>query len=189
MVKRILLGMVLLLLMVTVGCCQEPEKPLQLTIKSDKQVYEVGEPIYIDYEITNVDSEEITIAPPFDDNGIIDPHRFGGAFIIKRELDETSTEVYPLANFLSMPITPDKVITLKKGESYNKKVNIIKISEGSDDTKSIPYSSEMFFQREGKYTIQGKYEWSKLRKNYPTPNCWKGIFLSNTITIEVVEKK
>lgn len=51
--KRTVLGIVLLLLMVTVGCSQKPKQPIQLTIKSDKQVYEVAEPINIIYKLQN----------------------------------------------------------------------------------------------------------------------------------------
>ena len=195
MVKRILLGIGLLLLTVIVGCCQESEEPLQrfdksspltLTIKSDKQVYEVGDSIYVYYKITNTGDKEIAIAQPFSDNGVIDPHVFGGSFIIKDALDEDLTEVFPLA-LINWGI-PNKPLTLRKGESYMRKVNIVKIEE-DDNLKHVPYSSEMNLQREDKYKIIGRYEWLELRKDYPSPNCWKGILTSNTITIKVIEKK
>ena len=70
MVKRILLGMVLLLLMVTIGCSQEPEQSLQrssesspliLTIKSDKEVYEVGEEIVLEATLKNNSDKEMIV--------------------------------------------------------------------------------------------------------------------------------
>ncbi len=185
--KRRALGIGLLLLTVIVGCCQEPKEPLQLTIKSDKQVYEAGDSIYIYYKIANIGDKEITIAQPFSDNGVIHPRVFSGSFIIKDALNEDLTEVFPVA-LINWAAIANKPITLRKGESYMRKVNIVKIEE-DDFLSHIPYSSEMYLQRKDKYKIIGRYEWLTLRKDYPSPNCWKGTLTSNTITIEVVEKK
>ncbi len=60
--KRTVLGIILLLLMVTVGCYQEPEQPLQLTIKSDKEVYEVGENIIIESKFKNISNKSIRLS-------------------------------------------------------------------------------------------------------------------------------
>lgn len=57
--KRILLGIVLLLLMVIVGCSQESEEPLRLTIKSDKEVYVLGEEIQATLIIKNIGEDKV----------------------------------------------------------------------------------------------------------------------------------
>ncbi len=61
--KRILIGLSLLLLAVPFGYCQESTQPLRLTIKSDKQVYEVGEEITLEVTIANLSSNELYIVP------------------------------------------------------------------------------------------------------------------------------
>jgi hypothetical protein len=53
-----LLAVTVLLLMMPVGYCQN--QPLELTIKSDKQVYETGEDNNISFGITNVSDKTIT---------------------------------------------------------------------------------------------------------------------------------
>ena len=45
--KKILLGFFVLNAVISLGYCQEQTQPLKLAIKSDKQVYEVGEDIKI----------------------------------------------------------------------------------------------------------------------------------------------
>ncbi len=160
-----------------------PSYPLQLTIKSDKQVYGVGEFIYISYQLTNIGKEDIAIVRPFSEGGTIDPATFAGSLIVKREGDEDSTEVVPLSD---ISWTGLGTILLKKGESYNMKVNIVKIEgRGLED---MPYSTQFYLQQDGKYTITGKYDTDKYRESTISKD-WKGTLTSNTITIEVVEKK
>ena len=61
--NRVLMGLSLLLVAVPFGYCQELTQPLQLTIKSDKQVYEVGEEITLEVTIANLSSNDIYILP------------------------------------------------------------------------------------------------------------------------------
>jgi hypothetical protein len=53
--KKILLGFISLLLIASVGYCEE--QPLQLIMKSDKEIYKVGEEIWIEFEFKNIRSE------------------------------------------------------------------------------------------------------------------------------------
>ena len=69
--KRILLGMVLLLLTVIVSCSREPEEPLQLTIKSDKEVYEVEENIIIECKFKNISNKSIRLSDYYRSGPII----------------------------------------------------------------------------------------------------------------------
>ncbi|MCX6826440.1 MAG: hypothetical protein NTV06_04110 [candidate division Zixibacteria bacterium] len=164
-------------------------QPLELTIKSDEDVYEAGEDIFINYQIKNDGKEAIIIAPPFEDNGVIDPNGFGASFLInKLGTDKIKMEILPLADFLSVPISPDKVITIPSGGSYSKRVNIVRIDNESI-LRDIKYSSTEILQRSGEFSVAAKYEWTELRKAYPMPNCWHGTITSNAITIEVKEKR
>src|SRR4051812_36684526 len=62
--KKIVLGILTLLFMATASYCQEAKQPLQLTIKSDKQVYEVGEKITITVSMRNDGNDTIKIYSP-----------------------------------------------------------------------------------------------------------------------------
>lgn len=55
--RKILLGVIALLFMVSVGYCQD--QPLQLTITSDKQMYKVGENIEIKLQFKNISNSNI----------------------------------------------------------------------------------------------------------------------------------
>ena len=59
--KKILLGIALLCLVASTGYCQEQTQPLQLTIKSDKQVYAVGEEIKIEATFKNNSDKEMIV--------------------------------------------------------------------------------------------------------------------------------
>ena len=69
--KKILFGIAVLCLVTSVGYCQEKEQPLAdktaplvLTLKSDKQVYEAGEPINLELSVHNNSKETIQIYSP-----------------------------------------------------------------------------------------------------------------------------
>ena len=57
--KKILLAIMALCFVATVGYSQEKASPLTLTIKSDKQVYEVGEAVRLMVEMSNVGRQDI----------------------------------------------------------------------------------------------------------------------------------
>ena len=59
--KRIVLGIAVLLLTTPAGYCMRPVEPLQLTITSDKQVYEVGEDVKLTIKATNIGIEDVYI--------------------------------------------------------------------------------------------------------------------------------
>ena len=69
MKRRAVLGIVLLL--VTIGCSQEPEQLLQLTIKADKEVYEVEENIIIECEFRNISNKSIRLSDYYRSGPII----------------------------------------------------------------------------------------------------------------------
>ena len=62
--KKIFLGTVVLLLITSVGYGQEVSSTLQLTIRSDKQLYEVGEEINIEAKIRNIGKDTVKIYSP-----------------------------------------------------------------------------------------------------------------------------
>jgi hypothetical protein len=59
--KKILLGIMALCFVASVGHCQDQAQPLKLTIKSDKQVYAVGEEIWIHFIFKNISKEPIEL--------------------------------------------------------------------------------------------------------------------------------
>lgn len=59
--KKMLLGIAILLLITSVGCKQKPEQSLQLTIKSDKEVYELGEDVTLPLTIKNISSKQVNV--------------------------------------------------------------------------------------------------------------------------------
>ena len=62
--KKILPGIGILFLITSIGYCQEPKQSLQLTIKSDKQVYEVGEEINLELSVKNVGKKSTKVYSP-----------------------------------------------------------------------------------------------------------------------------
>ncbi|GEM_PF-3405923 len=62
--KRTVLGIFILFLITTVSYGQEPQEGLQLTIKSDKQTYEMGEEINIEASIKNTGKDAVKIYSP-----------------------------------------------------------------------------------------------------------------------------
>lgn len=59
--RKLLLVIILFGLAVTFGYCQEKEQSLQLTISSDKQVYEVGEEMVLKAILINNSDKEIIV--------------------------------------------------------------------------------------------------------------------------------
>ena len=62
--RRVILVIIGLFITASFGYCQESKQPLELTIKSDKQVYEVGEKINITASIRNNGKENAKIYSP-----------------------------------------------------------------------------------------------------------------------------
>jgi len=172
--KKIALAITLLFLSVTIGYCQD--QPLQLIIKSDKQVYGVGEPIYVDYQIRNLSNEDIKLVPMFSENNDIDPMQFAGDFILmggrlKEPVQVSSGGIYWPESSIG------GAVVIKKVEFYSKKINILTIE------------SQRYLKQPGKYMIYAKYNWGKHWNSLAMSDCWKGALTSNAITIEVKEKR
>ena len=59
--KNIFSGILILLFMAMAGFCQESKQPLQIIIKSDKQVYQAGEVIHLDVTLQNTSDKELVV--------------------------------------------------------------------------------------------------------------------------------
>jgi len=162
--KRILLGMVLLLLMVTVGCSQEPEQspqrsgeslPLTLTIKSDKEVYEAGEEIVLEVTLKNNSDKEMIVF--WSDENPAGASGGGG----------TSLTIFP---------TPPKAyaVYIKPKEAIKKIISPLDSGPTFVLHYVVRYSDrDMFLDF----------------KHKPNQEIFAGTLTSNTITIKVIEKK
>lgn len=173
--KKILFVMVILFLMVPAVSSQAEDRSLELVIKSDKQVYAEGEPIYIDYQIHNFKMGNITLIPVFSTKDDIDPIQFAGDFVLsgehlKKPVQVSSGGAFWQEDFLGGPVV------LKEGERYDRKINI------------LTEESARYLKQPGKYTVTAKYN-GKDHEHYVEPGFWRGSLVSNAITIEVVEKK
>ncbi len=76
--KRILIGLSLLLAAGPCGYCRESTQPLRLTIKSDQQVYGVGEGIALEVTIANLSSKELHILPLIESSHLTLDHKTYG---------------------------------------------------------------------------------------------------------------
>lgn len=165
--KKIILVIVFLTLTVFSGYCQESKEPLEFTIKSDKEVYGVGEEIKIFLNIKNISKEPIKIELYFwgkehlacgTNTGFQTPSQV--VMLDSNGKDISFSNIAPKA---LMP--PVEFITVAPHETYSA---VIPYSKNYQTHKIIP----------GNYTITVKYNLSAL-----------STLTSNTITIMVVEKK
>ena len=167
--------MVILFLVVPAVSSQAKNRSLELAIKSDKQVYAKGEPIYVNYQIHNFKMGNIKLIPVFSTKDDIDPIQFSGDFVLSGGHLEKPVQVstggafWPGA-FLGRPVV------LKEGERYDRKINI------------LSGESARYLKQPGKYTVTAKYNGND-HEHYSEPGLWRGSLVSNAITIEVVEKK
>ena len=208
--KIIIMTILLALPLVCFG--QETDQPLQLTIKSGKQVYEVGEGIIIDCELTNISDEVIS---------------FYKAYIPEMDFRVVcgESEMCPVAD---APQTAGgtSLISLKPKEALRYSINgkIIegrgrlhisgmkadaKFSEVSGIFLEHPYRGKVYLKNGfGKYEVTAYYSdgssWALPPSSdyivgnkvvYPPEvleqfkDKWQGKLNSNTITIEVVKRK
>lgn len=144
----------------------EQDQPLQLTIKSDKQVYEVGEAIEIIATLRNISEKEIQFDSPSIYTNPYLPFRVESDGIRKSWspsliwlLDDT---VLPYFEPIVLPAKKELII---KGKWKAKWISDPKIKSGN-------------------YKIQAIFSYPTLRRE----NFWTGTITSNTITIEVVVK-
>lgn len=139
---------------------QENKQVLQLTIKSDKQVYGVGEPILITYKITNTSDAPIIIANI-----------------------PVVSDMYFYSNDSKKPkiLTSDGYIPKKK-EDYT-----ILLPGQSRDLQGDLSKNQIIRDRIGSWNFKITQSYGFSDEAYP--QAFKGGLASNPITIEVVEKK
>lgn len=162
--KRILLGMVLLLLTVTVSCSREPEEPLQLTIKADKEIYQAGEIVEMEYELKNISSDEVLI------NKIIAP----GGNLIFEFLDEIGNKSQQPLIFFEYPYW-----------KYPENKDVIFIIPDESIKGVIEFNDKQYPQ--GKSRITAYLEMYTNSPEKKPELLYK--LTSNTITIKAIEKK
>lgn len=149
---------------------KEQVQPLQLTIKSDKQVYEVGEEIIISGYIENTSKQDTYIYP------------------LEQTLTVTYDIIGPQGNKIDVPLPIIDLWTPKKDDFV-----LIKAGGSLPKTFKLYLTREVFPALSGIYTISVKYDvWDKgyyENGKFMDLNAWTGMLTSNTIIIEVVEKK
>jgi len=148
----------------------ETAELLQLTIKSDKQVYEADEKITIEYEVKNIGKDKILMLERFIPGGSL-------SFEIDKAVGPDSIGCFgcvldglKVTNFFLAP-----------GESLKEIYEL-----GSDYMGRSQYWNEIYSSI-GKHTIKLYLTVFKKTQNNEVESLTK--LTSNTITIEVVEKK
>lgn len=203
---KILLSIILSALIVSVGYCQEAEQPLQLTIKSDKEAYKVGESIVVDVVIKNNSDKTLWIVKP--QHGSETKRRYPKYYF---EIRDSKGKI--LDNFISYykafsPLTREGFFQIEPNQS----VGIKELRDEHYAFKRAHKPIERLSGKAGKYSITFHYStdaqddwqwhgywderyklWIKDEKELEEA---KIIFkelsrmslASNTITIEVVER-
>ena len=151
--KHVFLAISASLLMVAVGYCQELKQPLQLTIKSDKQAYEVGEEIWIEGVLSNHFDKVTTIDPlnPGDATQsfklfIITPGKSGYLFPWIGKEGEKLKEAWLIQTTREMKPQEDiKIFRLRLND-----FSVYYTDEKSSETRPHPLSE---FMQAGVYTI------------------------------------
>lgn len=174
--KRIIsLGFILAVLMTSSVYCQGSEQPLQLLIKSDKEVYAAGEGIQIEALLRNVNNNTIKIYSP----------DYWGVTEIKI-VDSQGSQLKPHGIKVERKAF-EEFMVINPGE-----------------VKSHIYSNLRWFHRGGAWEFRGEaqlkpdtYQITVTITNPPVrfseqkvlENTWSGTLTSNTITIEVGESE
>ena len=163
-IVAILLG-ITMLSVVSFGYCQE-QTP-QLTIKSDKQVYEVGEPILITVKLKNISKYDyVYLIPDVYDNIF----RFW-------KVETENGKLERIKPYAQGPLRQTDYVMLSAGKEISYEADITTI------WKFMP----------GEYRITANYKGQNWYKNEDgsiaeMDGVFYGTLTSNTITIEVVEK-
>ena len=181
MMKKILFGIAALCLAATVGYCQEKTSPLQLTIKSDKQVYEVGEEISLTGYFKSSSSGEIYIVKDYM------PLKYCRLKVSVPGGNVFEHDPNPWQQFAGAP--PSSYIALKPNEGieyFSVKTKAGESMGDRDNWSSVTSneSSLVPFVAKGVYEIRFEY----INLTPTKKDALKGIFTSNPITIEVFEK-
>lgn len=183
--KKISLGIALLFLTVSQGLCQE--SPLQLTIKSNKEIYEVGDEIIISGYFKNVSPEKIYVIK--DDKLLL----WCRLTVENPDGIEFWYDPYPTMEF--GPASPNAytaILPNKTLEYFTFKVVAGELGGHESNwnwdryTTAIAVPKEVMpFCEKGQYKIKFQY----INLTPTRKDALKGTFTSNTITIKVVEKK
>lgn len=181
--RKKLLVIISLLLIRLVSYGQEPEQLLQLTIKADKKVYEIGEAIWIEALITDNSGKEHLLFSP----------------ALQISSDNFKPAIYSPLMFIDNGFqrNPHKVmgLILKPKKTIRIKYNLYDLKW--DYIISSLWASKEFntYVQPGKYSIffsvvdQGE----PIQKGWRDTtlganNAWTGSLNSNTITIEIAKK-
>jgi hypothetical protein len=154
--KKILLGFISLLLIASVGYCEE--QPIQIIIKSDKSVYEIGEEVKILFEFKNISSKPIEI----DDSYASHP---ADNFYISNDYGE---------KFEELPIEGEGHLgngILEPNESFSDNWRYLYMDEDKPGIIVLDEKGNTY-RLAGKHRIYAK----------------RGDIVSNTITIELIPK-
>jgi len=163
--NKILLAIAILLLLVDIG--QGKDNPLQLTIKSDKEIFEAGEDITIQITVKNESDTSIFINPESIDLNVSDKSKginmIAPYFTAKVSIKPPSTN------------NPN-YIEIKSGDTYIKTFNFenweIHVQEKGQHLGAAYKINEF----PNLYSIRGIYSYEQ------------GGLASKPITIEIVEK-
>ena len=147
------------------------QNSLKLTIKSDKQEYEINDDIYIDLKITNKSDSIITVC-----NLLIFPSKFLDFNIV--DLDSNKS-IYP--NFHEDLFGHGRFfVKLLKNAFVGRRINLNK----SEFNEPIMFK----LKKAGRYQIEAIYSIPKSWANKETPllsKLWTGELTSNKIIIDV----
>ena len=191
--KKTVLAILSVIFLATVGYCQDAHTPLQLTIKSDKSVYEVGDEVILTITWKNSGNRVVQIDFREDSllyNMLTIVGKNGEAYLKKVIMYEFAPEykrkilpgdkyVYTMKGRLTMEPVGDFMAPMKPIDS------LVITFEGKilSDMGLIlgePGTFELAFH----YQMPADAYWVKSE-----PETWSGNITSNRITLEVKEKK
>ena len=157
---------VLLLSSVSAGYCED--QPLQLTIKSDKQVYELGEQINIEVTLENVSKKEIIVCT-----------KWFPAMNIWFQVTSYGKEIesFRLLYKEQPPLVKEDYVTLKPTEKTKQEFSLLRY---------VGIKKIGIYEIKVLYTNSDKsYSTSALKYIPADIDAWTGRLASNTITIEI----
>jgi hypothetical protein len=175
--KKILLGIAILLLITPFSYCQESKQqlqrfdkssPLTLFIKSDKQVYDKGEDVIVDVILENNGDQELWLGRFYKDIDEIG-HQSNFVFRVFKDKSEKEQQYKHIEQQSKMSV-PYQSIPIKTGEEIVLKATL---------------NRWYIMSKPGAYTIVCSFLSKRpFSANEKLP-MWEGTLVSNTITIEV----
>jgi hypothetical protein len=187
--KKILLRIMTLCFVASVGHCQEIASPLALTIKSYKQIYEVGEEIWIDSIFKNISKETIELLiwngqTMSADNSRTINFPMYHFFEFRNEHGKGIASTGP-SDIAKRPVAMERKKLLAGGEFVSKvPLHTWKLS-GLGKGYNFIGSEARKIQIKGSYMVPEGFEFAVKEGE----RIFFGQLASNAITIEVKEKK